>query len=66
MKEKGVTSADLSEQTGLTKMTISNARRGKNITILNARSIAAALKVSVDEIWPPEAELTENENSEAA
>jgi lambda repressor-like predicted transcriptional regulator len=54
MREKGMTSAELSEQTGLTKMTISNARRGKNITIINARVIAKALASSIEEIWPTE------------
>lgn len=56
MKKKGVSSTELSEQTGLTKMTISNARRGKNITILNAKVIAKALDSSIEEIWPPESE----------
>lgn len=53
MREKGVSTEDICFFTGLTYMTVFNARRGKNITLQTATLIAKALKVkSLDEIWP--------------
>jgi transcriptional regulator with XRE-family HTH domain len=51
MKEKGFTDGDMSEITGLPRMTIGNARRGKNITLANALRISKALGKPLDEIW---------------
>ena len=53
MLEKQITTYDICFLTGLTYMTVFNAKRGKNITLQTAYLIARALKVkSLDEIWP--------------
>jgi len=52
LRKKGLTNIELSELTNLSVMTISNARRGKGITLLTARKIARALGESIDTIWP--------------
>ncbi len=57
MREKGVSTEDICFLTGLTYMTVFNARKGKNITLHTAGLIAKALKVrSLDEIWAMEEE----------
>lgn len=56
MKDKGVSAADLSNMTGLTVMTIWNARQGKNITLKNARIISEALGEPIETIWPKDEE----------
>lgn len=64
MKEKGLSDADLAELTGLPRMTIGNARRGKNILLANAFRISKALGKPLDQIWAikkPESEVSEEE-----
>lgn len=63
MKDKDITSADLSKLTGLTVMTISNARRGKGITLASAQMISEVLGESIETIWPTK---NEDEETEAA
>lgn len=61
MREKDITDGDMETITGLPRMTIFNARRGKNITMKNAQLIAQALKVSLDQIWPINQVFEENQ-----
>ena len=51
MKRRDLSADELSELAELTTMTISNARRGKGLTLRTAIKIAQALKASVDEIF---------------
>lgn len=51
MRKQGVSDADVAEATGLTRMTIGNARRGKSITLINALRISRALATPLEEIW---------------
>jgi len=67
LEAKGMGADELSEKTGLPRMTIFNARRGKNITIVTAMKISEALEVPVEEIWAPEtSELKENSNADVS
>jgi len=52
MVEKGITDSSLSDATGLTKMTIRNARQGKNVTLKTARTISKEIKKPIEEVWP--------------
>jgi len=53
MQEKRMSIHDICFLTGLTYLTVLNARKGKNITLQTASLIAKALKVqSLDDIWP--------------
>lgn len=51
---KGISVEQLIERTGLPRMTIFNARRGKNVVISTAMKIAKALEVPLEQIWPIE------------
>jgi transcriptional regulator with XRE-family HTH domain len=51
MDAKNMSVDDLAEKTGLPRMTIYNARRGKNVTISTALKIVDALGVTLDEVW---------------
>ena len=51
LETKGVSSEDLSCSTGLTRMTIFNARKGSGVTLNTAILIAQALDVSIEDIW---------------
>ena len=53
MQEKRMSIHDICFLTGLTYLTVLNARKGKNTTLQTASLIAKALKVqSLDDIWP--------------
>lgn len=54
MEEKGISWDELVEATGLTRMTLYNASKGKRVTLVTAQLIAQALKESVDTVWPIE------------
>lgn len=54
IEAKGLSVDQLIEKTGLTRMTIFNARRGLNVTINTALKIAEALEVSMHDIWSSE------------
>jgi transcriptional regulator with XRE-family HTH domain len=56
MKAQGVSDADLADATGLPRMTIGNARRGKNITLANALRISKALGQPLNKIWAIDSE----------
>jgi transcriptional regulator with XRE-family HTH domain len=60
MESKNISTVQLAELTGLTSMTIGNARRGKGINVKTAQKIARALNESIEKIWPL------NEEGEAA
>lgn len=47
-----MTDVQLAFLTGLPRMTIFNARRGKNITLRTAQLIAGALGEPLESIWP--------------
>lgn len=53
-KSKGITQDDLSEKSGVPKMTISKIERGvtkmENLTLINALKIADALEIDVREM----------------
>ena len=53
-KSKGITQDDLSEKSGVPKMTISKIERGvtkmENLTLINALKIADALEIDVREL----------------
>lgn len=51
MKQKGLTDVDVSESSGLPRMTIGNARRGNNVTLKTAFLISKALAEPLDKIW---------------
>jgi len=61
MDAKNMSVDDLAEKTGLPRMTIYNARRGKNVTISTALKIVDALGVSLDEVWS--SDLIEKEDT---
>jgi DNA-binding Xre family transcriptional regulator len=53
MIEKQKSTWDICFLTGLTYLTVLNARKGKNVTLQTARLIANALDVNtLDDIWP--------------
>ena len=54
LQEKGMTAEQLADKADLPRMTIFNARRDKNITIINAFKIASILEVQVEQIWKTE------------
>lgn len=66
MRKQGVSDVDVAEATGLTRMTIGNARRGKSITLINALRISRALATPLEEIWSyaPEGEGMDFEETE--
>lgn len=51
MTEKGITSAQLADVTGLPRMTIGNARRGKGLTLKIALRISRALGTPLEMVW---------------
>lgn len=51
MREKGLSDSQLSEMSGLSRMTLFNARRGRKSTLPIVLSIAKALKEPVEKIW---------------
>jgi transcriptional regulator with XRE-family HTH domain len=51
LREKRVSLDELTRLSGLTRMTIYNARQGDNVTIATALKIARVLDVPVDSIW---------------
>jgi DNA-binding XRE family transcriptional regulator len=51
LEVKGMSAEELAGSTGLPRMTIYNARRGKNVTLITAMKIAKSLDVEVSEIW---------------
>lgn len=51
MAERGVTSAALMRSTGLCKRTMIRARKGLSVSASTMISIAAALGVSVTDVW---------------
>ena len=54
MNLKGISDDQLCESTGLTRMTLWNAKQGKNVTLGTMKSIANALGESIVVIWPEE------------
>jgi DNA-binding Xre family transcriptional regulator len=54
LQSRGVSVDTLVEKTGLTRMTIFNARRGASVKIETAIKIAEALEVKVEDIWQAE------------
>lgn len=65
MVEKGVSTDELVEKTGLSRMTIFNASRGLNVTIKTAMKIAEVLSVPIEEIWSIELLEKDEEESES-
>ena len=63
MEAKGITLEQLLEKTNLPRMTLFNARRGKNVTIITALKITEALDTPVDELW--DSEVIESEREDA-
>lgn len=59
MEEKEVSIETLIEKTNLPRMTIYNARQGKNVTMSTALKIAEALEVKLEDIWTSPIELEE-------
>ena len=53
LKSKGITQKDLAEKIGISRVGLSKAING-NTTITTLRRIAAALEVSVPEIFAPQ------------
>ncbi len=56
MREKGVVDADIERECGITRMTVCNARRGRNVTLKVAQAIAKVLGEPLEKIWPKEEE----------
>jgi len=54
MKQKGISDDQICEITGLTKMTLWNAKQGKNVTLETMKAISVALGESIVVIWPEE------------
>jgi DNA-binding Xre family transcriptional regulator len=65
MADKKVSIEDLIDRTSLPRMTIYNARKGRNITITTALKIAEALGTSVEDLWI-KAEFAEKDEEEEA
>ena len=61
LRSKNMSIEQLIEKTNLQRMTIFNARRGKNVTIATAIKIAEALEVPVESIWLLEEETEKEE-----
>jgi DNA-binding Xre family transcriptional regulator len=51
MLKKNLNDPDLAELTGLPRMTIGNARRGKGITLRTALLISEALNVAIGDLF---------------
>lgn len=51
LQEKAITVDDLIKRTSLPRMTIFNARVGRNVTMVTALKITKALGVAVEEVW---------------
>lgn len=60
MREKGISEGEMSEKAGLSRMTIFNAKRGRNSTLPVVLKISKALGEPVEKIW------IVNEKEEAA
>lgn len=56
MREKGISETELSEKSGLSRMTIFNARRGRNSTLPVIIRISKALGEPFEKIWAVEKE----------
>jgi DNA-binding Xre family transcriptional regulator len=54
MESKDLSLDQLIEKTGLTRMTLFNARKGSNVTLKTALAISEALEVPLEEIWSTE------------
>ena len=54
MRAKELTDDQLCEITGLSKMTLWNAKRGKNVTLETMKKISRALGESIFKVWPEE------------
>lgn len=65
MERKNISWREIIEITGLTRMTLSNASKGKGVTLATAQAIAKALGESVETVWPTE-ETAAEENEVAA
>jgi len=52
LKRRGISQADLSQRTGLSETTISQyANNHRVMSLANAKTIAATLKVTMDELY---------------
>jgi transcriptional regulator with XRE-family HTH domain len=51
MEDKGITDREICLHTGLTLMTVYNARKGKNVTLETADLIAKALGETLDGLF---------------
>lgn len=54
MESKNISWGQLIELTGLTRMTLYNASKGKGVTLTTAQAIAKALAEPIEKIWPTE------------
>jgi DNA-binding Xre family transcriptional regulator len=63
MEAKGITVDQLIEKTGLPRMTIFNARSGKNVTLRTALKISEALDEKMESIWSIESIEPEDDQS---
>ena len=54
MEQKGISDDQVCETTGLTRMTLWNAKQGKNVTLKTMKAIASAVGESIEVIWPEE------------
>jgi transcriptional regulator with XRE-family HTH domain len=64
MEAKGFTLEQLLEKTSLPRMTLFNARRGKNVTIITAMKISEALETPINELWDSETIESEREDAD--
>ncbi len=51
LESKGMSADELAEKADIPRMTIYNARKGKNVTLTTAMKIVKALEVNVSDIW---------------
>jgi DNA-binding Xre family transcriptional regulator len=61
LETKGISVDDLVNRTGLTRMTIFNARKGANVTLKTALIISEVLGVALESIWSSETDNKEQE-----
>jgi DNA-binding Xre family transcriptional regulator len=66
MQAKNVTVEELMDKTGLPRMTIFNARRGLNVTMLTALKIIEVLNVPLEDVWSLESLEPKEEGEELA
>ena len=59
MAQKEISDDQICEITGLTRMTLWNAKQGKNVTLETMKLIAGALNESIVTIWPEQKEQDE-------